>query len=116
MDADAVVPYVRTMDRQLDAALMRERLLARLSTGFGLVALLLAVVGLFGVMSYAVARRERETGIRIALGATSGAILRRVLGGALSDRCLASQLGSARRSRRVAPCPRSSSSSRRTIR
>jgi ABC-type antimicrobial peptide transport system permease subunit len=72
---------------------MRERLLARLSTGFGLLALLLAVVGLFGVMSYVVARRERETGIRIALGATSGAMLRRVLREALAVSLLGVAIG-----------------------
>ncbi len=76
---DATVSYVRTMDQQLDAALVRERLLASLSTGFGLIALALAFVGLYGVMSYRVAQRSREIGIRIALGATSGRVLRQVL-------------------------------------
>ena len=71
--------YVRSMQQQLDAALVRERLLASLSAGFGLLALLLAFVGLYGVMSYRTSRRVREIGIRMSLGATSGRVLRQVL-------------------------------------
>jgi ABC-type antimicrobial peptide transport system permease subunit len=76
---DVPISYVRTMEQQLDAALVRERLLANMSGGFGLLALCLAFVGLYGVMSYTVARRTREIGIRIALGATSALILGRML-------------------------------------
>ena len=76
---DAIVWYTRTMHQQLDAALIRERLLASLSTGFGLLALLLAFVGLYGVMSYRVARRGREIGVRMALGATRGLVLRQIV-------------------------------------
>ena len=69
LSKDVVVDYVRTMEQQLDAALVSERVLGTLSTAFGLLALLLTSVGLYGVMSYGVARRTHEMGIRVALGA-----------------------------------------------
>lgn len=76
---DLLASYVRTMEEQLEASLVRERVLAWLSSGFGLLALLLAGVGLYGVMSYGVARRVREIGIRIALGAQRTALLWQVI-------------------------------------
>jgi ABC-type antimicrobial peptide transport system permease subunit len=79
LSKDAVVSYVRTMEDQLDHSLVRERVLATLSSAFGLLALLLAGVGLYGVMSYTVARRRREIGIRLALGAARSSVLWRVL-------------------------------------
>lgn len=76
---DLVISYVRTMQEQMDASLMRERLLATMSTAFVVVALFLAAIGLYGVMAYGVARRVREIGIRIALGATRRMVLWQVL-------------------------------------
>ncbi len=66
---------MRTLDDQLDRALITERLIAGLSVVFGFLATLLAVIGLYGVMAYTVARRSREIGIRIALGAIGGNVL-----------------------------------------
>jgi len=58
-----------------DATLARERLLAELATSFGLLSLLLACIGLYGTMSFAVARRTNEIGLRMALGANRGTIV-----------------------------------------
>jgi predicted permease len=68
-----------TLSSQVDASLIQERLLARLSTFFGGLALLLASLGLYGVTAYSVNRRRGEIGIRMALGASRGAILQMVL-------------------------------------
>jgi putative ABC transport system permease protein len=65
---------------QIEESLVRERLLATLSGFFGGLALLLAIIGLYGVMSYKVARRRNEIGIRMALGAEQSRVLRMVLG------------------------------------
>jgi putative ABC transport system permease protein len=69
----------KTLAVQVDESLARERLLASLSGFFGALALALAVIGLYGVMSYNIARRRNEIGIRMALGAEQSRVLRMVL-------------------------------------
>ena len=69
-----------TLSAQVDASLARERLLATLSAFFGALALLLAVIGLYGTMSYTLAQRRKEIGVRIALGAARSRVMRLVLG------------------------------------
>ena len=67
------------LSRQLDDNLARERVLATLSAFFGALALLLAMIGLYGALSYLVTQRQPEFGIRLALGAPPNSILRLVL-------------------------------------
>ena len=74
---------VKTQTEQIDETLLQERIFAKLTSGFGLLALVLACVGLYGTLSYAVARRTNEIGIRVALGAQQGQVLWMVLKGAL---------------------------------
>ncbi|HXB70424.1 MAG TPA: ABC transporter permease [Candidatus Acidoferrales bacterium] len=78
---DAGVPMydMRTLEGQMEISLLTERLLATLSSVFGCLATLLAALGLYGVMAFMVARRTREIGIRMALGAGQGSVVWMVL-------------------------------------
>jgi predicted permease len=69
LDASMPVYEMKTLETQLDETLLTERLIALLSAGFGFLATVLAVVGLYGVMAFVVTRRTKELGIRLALGA-----------------------------------------------
>ena len=83
MDPMLPVESLRSFDEQIDRSLTNERMLATLSSGFGAMALLLSMVGLYGVMAYVAARRTQEIGVRLALGATRRAAVWLVLQDAL---------------------------------
>jgi predicted permease len=75
VDAGMPIYEVKTVAGQLDETLLNDRLIALLSAGFGLLATVLASIGLYGVMAFVVARRRKELGLRLALGAEPGAVL-----------------------------------------
>jgi predicted permease len=75
LDASMPVYEMKTLEAQLDETLLTDRLIALLAAGFGLLATLLASIGLYGVMAFVVARRKKELGIRLALGAEPGGVI-----------------------------------------
>ncbi|HEV2689267.1 MAG TPA: ABC transporter permease, partial [Bryobacteraceae bacterium] len=79
IDRDLPLRGVQTLSAEVDAALMQERVMATLSSFFGVVALALAVVGLYGLMAFTVVRRSGEIGIRMAIGARRGDVAWMVL-------------------------------------
>ena len=75
LDSSMPVYATKTLEGQLDETLLTDRLIATLAAGFGLLATLLASIGLYGVMAFVVARRRKELGIRLALGAEPGGVI-----------------------------------------
>jgi predicted permease len=93
IDPNLTVVDFMSLDQQVSEELTQERLVARLTLLFGLLALVLASVGLYGITSYAVARRTSEIGLRMALGANRGNIVTMVLRGTLVQLLLGLALG-----------------------
>ncbi|MFZ0333296.1 MAG: FtsX-like permease family protein [Candidatus Acidiferrales bacterium] len=90
--ANLPLTEVRTQTEQIDYLLFQQRMLARLSGFFGVAALVLACIGLYGLLSYEVERRTRELGIRIALGAQRRDLLKLVVGREFCSRSSARRL------------------------
>ncbi|MFZ0305744.1 MAG: ABC transporter permease [Terracidiphilus sp.] len=84
IDKDLPLIDVRTQEEQIDAALASERSFAAVTSGFGLLALVLASIGVYGVMAAGVSRRVNEIGVRMALGAQANQVLGMVLGEAMA--------------------------------
>ena len=85
INPDINVTRVRPLEEQVSSNFRIERLMARLTSVYGALALVLASLGLYGVTSYAVSQRTREIGVRMALGADSARIIRTVVGGPLLE-------------------------------
>ena len=83
LDSKLALSHVRTMDEMIADNLSSERIVAMLAVSFGILAVLLAAIGLYGVLAYSTAQRTREIGIRMALGAARGSVVRMIVGDVL---------------------------------
>jgi putative ABC transport system permease protein len=79
IDSKLVVDALQSMTAQIDWTLTSERMLSFLATSFGAVAVFIAAIGLYGVLAFSITQRTREIGIRMALGATQGTVVKMVL-------------------------------------
>ena len=79
VDKDLPLIHARTQNEQIDATLSNQRIFALLTSAFGVLALILACIGIYGIMAYTVTRRTNEIGIRMALGAPRTKVLRMIL-------------------------------------
>jgi predicted permease len=93
IDPNLTIRDLHSLDYQVSDNFTQERLIARLTTLFGLLALVLAAVGLYGITSYAVARRTGEIGLRMALGADRGSVVRMVMRGAFGQIAIGLAIG-----------------------
>jgi ABC-type antimicrobial peptide transport system permease subunit len=85
IDPNLPITRIDAFQTQVDLQFSQPEMLARLTTAFGLIALLLAAIGIYGVTAYTVERRTPEVGLRMALGADRGDVLREVLKHALTQ-------------------------------
>ena len=79
IDSKLVVDSLQSLNTGIDTTLTSERLLSFLASSFGVVAAFITAIGLYGVLAYSIAQRTREIGVRMALGATRGAVVQMVL-------------------------------------